>query len=399
MTGFVLYDDAVARGFAPFTRTRPVGELLAGGALIRHRWAKVLGVPAVGFVAAPHLDAFEEFDAPPAVTESIPAGTWLVQSRCAPALTAAVPATATVLVVEGTVGAVRLAAPVPLAALRDGTATLETFVPGTGIRATASGWWLAAIWDLIGQLPTMLAADAAALASTPVAAPPSVTILGTHPVQIAPDARIEPQVVIDATAGAVVIGSGAVVQAFTRLQGPVVIAPGAAILGGRIACASVGEGAKVHGELSVSLVIGHANKGHDGFVGHSIIGRWANLGAGTITSNLKNSYGPVSCWTPTGLRETGLQFLGALIGDHAKTGIGTRLTTGCVLGAGANVVVDGVTPKVVPPFAWGAPPSWGTYELERFLSVAERVMARRGVQLTDGGRAQLRAAHATRDAG
>ncbi len=372
MTGFVLYDDAVARGFAPFTRTRPVGDLLAGGALIRHRWAKVLGVPAVGFVAAPHLDAFEEFDAPPAVTESIPAGTWLVQSRCAPALTAAVPATATVLVVEGTVSAVRPA---------------------------ASGWWLSAVWDLIGQLPTMLAADATALASTPVAPPPSVTILGTHPVQIAPDARIEPQVVIDATAGAVVIGSGAVVQAFTRLQGPVVIAPGAAILGGRIACASVGEGAKVHGELSVSLVIGHANKGHDGFVGHSIIGRWANLGAGTITSNLKNSYGPVSCWTPTGLRETGLQFLGALIGDHAKTGIGTRLTTGCVLGAGANVVVDGVTPKVVPPFAWGAPPSWGTYELERFLSVAERVMARRGVQLTDGGRAQLRAAHATRDAG
>jgi hypothetical protein len=107
----------------------------------------------------------------------------------------------------------------------------------------------------------------------------------------------------------------------------------------------------------------------------------------------------VSCWTPTGLRETGLQFLGSLIGDHAKTGIGTRLTTGCVVGAGANVVVDGVTPKAVPPFAWGAPPAWETYDLERFLSVAERVMARRGVQLTDGGRAQLRAAHATRDAG
>jgi hypothetical protein len=99
------------------------------------------------------------------------------------------------------------------------------------------------------------------------------------------------------------------------------------------------------------------------------------------------------------MRETGLQFLGALIGDHVKTGIGTRLTTGSVVGAGANVVVAGVAPQVVPPFAWGAPPAWGTFALEKFEAVAERVMARRGVVLTDGGRAQLRAAHATRDAG
>ena len=229
--------------------------------------------------------------------------------------------------------------------------------------------------------------------------PTGVHVLGSHPVVIAADARIEPQVVIDATAGAVVIGAGAVVQAFTRLQGPVVIAPGASVLGGRLACVTIGEGAKVHGELTVSIVIGHANKGHDGFVGHSVIGRWANLGAGTITSNLKNSYGPVSCWTPAGMRETGLQFLGALIGDHVKTGIGTRLTTGSVIGAGANVVVAGVAPKVVPPFAWGAPEDGGTFALEKFEAVAERVMARRGVLLTDGGRAQLRAAHATRDAG
>ena len=84
----------------------------------------------------------------------------------------------------------------------------------------------------------------------------------------------------------------------------------------------------MHGELSNSILIGHANKGHDGFVGHSILGRWVNLGAGTITSNLKNTYGTVQLWTPDGVRETGLQFLGTLFGDHAKTGIGLRLTTG-----------------------------------------------------------------------
>ena len=405
MSGSVLYDDAVARGFAPFVRTRPAGELVAGAMLTRRRWAAVLGRPAVGFVSAPHLAAFEEFDAPRAVTATIPAGTWLVNSRCCPTLDVAAAPAATVLVIDGAVGAVRLSEPLPLSAVTDGTATLDSLAPRTGIRATLAGWWLGAVWDLVGHLPAMLAADAAALAerdartaaTTPV--PTDVHVIGSHPVVIAADARIEPQVVIDATAGAVVIGAGAVVQAFTRLQGPVVIAPGASVLGGRLACVTIGEGAKVHGELTVSIVIGHANKGHDGFVGHSVIGRWANLGAGTITSNLKNSYGPVSCWTPAGMCETGLQFLGALIGDHVKTGIGTRLTTGSVIGAGANVVVAGVAPKVVPPFAWGAPPDGGTFALEKFEAVTERVMARRGIVLTDGGRAQLRAAHATRDAG
>jgi len=402
VSGIVLYDDAVARGFAPFLRTRPAGELVAGALLTRRRWTAVFGQPAVGFVSASHLAAFEEFDAPAAVTETIPAGTWLVNSRCCPALTLTAAPAATVLVVDGMVGAVRLAEPLPLAAMADGTVTLDALAPRTGIRASLTGWWLTAVWDLVGHLPAMLAADAAALAARHDAATPlpsGVTVLGSHPVVIAADARLEPQVVIDATAGAVIIGAGAVVQAFTRLQGPVVIAPGASVLGGRLACVSIGEGAKVHGELSVAIVIGHANKGHDGFVGHSVIGRWANLGAGTLTSNLKNSYGAVSCWTPDGMRETGLQFLGALIGDHAKTGIGARLTTGSVIGAGANVVVDGIVPKVVPPFAWGAPPAWGTFALEKFEAVAERVMARRGVFLTDGGRAQLRAAHATRDAG
>ena len=102
-------------------------------------------------------------------------------------------------------------------------------------------------------------------------------------------------------------------------------------------------------------MIGHANKGHDGFVGHSILGRWANLGAGTITSNLKNSYGTVTLRTSQGDRDTGMQFLGSLIGDHVKTGIGTRLTTGCILGAGANVFGSMMPPKLVPPFAWGEP--------------------------------------------
>jgi hypothetical protein len=148
--------------------------------------------------------------------------------------------------------------------------------------------------------------------------------------------------------------------------------------------------------MSNSIMIGHANKGHDGFVGHSYLGRWVNLGAGTITSNLKNTYGPVSLWTPHGMRDTGMQFLGTMFGDHAKTGIGTSLTTGTVLGAGANVFGAQSPPKAVPPFAWGTAPPYAVYRLDKFLQVAERVMARRHVTLTERARLQLAASHDAR---
>ena len=118
-----------------------------------------------------------------------------------------------------------------------------------------------------------------------------------------------------------------------------------------------------------------------------------NLGAGTITSNLKNTYGSVQLWTPGGVRDTGLQFLGTFFGDFAKTGIGTRLTTGSVVGAGANVVESGVAPKYIPPFAWDESRRAGTYELSKFYETAERQMQRRAQTLGLKARRQLAAAH------
>jgi UDP-N-acetylglucosamine diphosphorylase/glucosamine-1-phosphate N-acetyltransferase len=399
--GFVLVDDVRARGFEPFALTRPAGELRAGGLLIRERWARVLGMPCVGFVGAAHLDAFQEFDAPAAATGMLPRGTVLVNARCAPALTEPMlvePARAgTTWTCGGRVAAVVLSSPATAATLQeeDGAGIDALFVAdAAGEPVALEGWWLDAVWDLIGHLPEMLQSDALALMpATRRRVPDTLTVLGEHPVHVDATANVEPMVLADATAGPVLVRAGARVQAFTRLVGPCIIGEDAVVAGGRVAACSIGERAKVHGELSTSIVIGHANKGHDGFVGHSVIGRWANLGAGTITSNLKNSYGAVTLWTPNGVRATGLQFLGSLLGDHVKTGIGTRLTTGCVIGAGANVFGSAIPPQVVAPFAWGDRAPWETFAADRFLVVAERVMRRRGVELSAAMRAQLAAAH------
>jgi hypothetical protein len=149
--------------------------------------------------------------------------------------------------------------------------------------------------------------------------------------------------------------------------------------------------------VSMTVFLGHANKSHDGFVGHSYLGRWTNLGASTVTSNLKNTYGSVALWTPTGVRDTGMQFLGTMFGDHAKTAIATRLTTGTVIGAGANVFATTMVPKVVAPFSWGGDSGDApVYAVDKFVTVAERVMSRRHVALSERARRWLHAAHAAR---
>jgi UDP-N-acetylglucosamine diphosphorylase/glucosamine-1-phosphate N-acetyltransferase len=178
------------------------------------------------------------------------------------------------------------------------------------------------------------------------------------------------------------------VRSGTRLEGPLWAGANARLLGGSIKCTAIGPHCVVRGEVVNTVFLGYANKGHDGFVGHSVLGRWVNLGAGTITSNLKNTYGPVRLDVAGVAIETGMQNLGALVGDHAKTAIGTLLATGSVIGAGASVFTAVRPPKYVPPFSWGGAGSERVTR-EGFLRIAERVMPRRDVPLDDATSATL----------
>lgn len=393
MPALYLYDDATARDFEPFALTRPVSELCAGAELLRRRWERALALRAAGFVAAPHLVDFAEGDAPLPAPAVLPAGAVVANSRCAVALDAA-DANADVWTCGGRVAAVRLRGDVPTARFADGALALDDLAGGAAA-ADVAGRWLGAVWDLVGQLGAQLGDDiprvGTALGAALDAAGHGATVLGTHPVFIEAGATVEPLVVFDASAGPVLIRRGSTVQAFSRVSGPCYVGEGSTVAGDVRGC-SIGDVCKVRGEISASVMLGHANKGHDGFVGHSYLGRWVNLGAGTTTSNLKNTYGTVALWTPGGVRDTGEQFLGTLFGDHAKTGIGLRLTTGCVVGAGANVY-DAMPPKAVPPFAWGAGAPYAAYDAAKFVDVARRAMARRRVELDARGARHLLAAY------
>jgi UDP-N-acetylglucosamine diphosphorylase / glucose-1-phosphate thymidylyltransferase / UDP-N-acetylgalactosamine diphosphorylase / glucosamine-1-phosphate N-acetyltransferase / galactosamine-1-phosphate N-acetyltransferase len=396
-----LYDDALARRFEPFALTRPVGELRAGTEIIRRRWELLLGRGAAGAIAAEHLVDFDEDGAAPVLVDSLApaslrAGAIVANSRCVVKLGINATREADVWMCEGRVAAVRLGRETPLSELSHGELRLESLSAAGSRTADVAGVWVDSVWELITGLADQLRSDIACTGPALDCALPAgaIVLAGSEAIYVERGARVEPMVCFDVSAGPVLVRSGAVVRAFTRLVGPVAVASGASILGDRVDSCSIGEASMVHGEISNTVVLGHSNKSHDGFVGHSYLGRWVNLGAGTITSNLKNTYGVVQLWTPDGLSDTGAIKLGSFIGDHVKTGIGTRLTTGSLIGAGSNLYGGPMPPKYVPPFSWGEGDDLAMYRLDKFLENAARAMLRRGVTLSEREKRQLAAAHA-----
>ena len=391
MTKLYLYDDAKAREFEPFALTRPVSELRAGAEIIRARWERVAGITAHGFIGASQLINFEEAGAPPATSlnDTIPPGSLIANSRCVVALDAALDDNSASFSCDGVLCAVRTARPIAASELGDGTVQLEELADDSMV-AVVNGRWLQDVWAPIGTLADQLADDIPVMAAQLHARSiQDATVMGNHGVYCEPDSVIEPFVLLDASSGPILIRRGATISSFTRIVGPTYIGRDSMIVGDAVRACSIGDVCKVRGEIAGSVMLSHSNKGHTGFIGSSYVGKWVNLGAGTTTSNLKNTYGPVQLWTPSGMRNTGLQFLGSLIGDHAKTGIGLMLTTGTVIGAGANIYGARGVPKRVPPFAWGDSEPYGRYAIDKFVEVAERMMARRHVELGDKARRQL----------
>jgi UDP-N-acetylglucosamine diphosphorylase/glucosamine-1-phosphate N-acetyltransferase len=206
-------------------------------------------------------------------------------------------------------------------------------------------------------------------------------IYNARAVHISPGARIDAGVVIDARGGPVFVGTGARVSAFSRIEGPCSIGENSILVGGRITggC-SFGPCCRVGGEVEQTIFQGYSNKYHEGFIGHSYLGEWVNLGALTTNSNLRNTYTNVSVVIEGRPVQTNMLKVGTFIGDFTRTGISTLLDTGSTLGFSTNVFGGkGVFPKSVPSFVWGNGDSFAEYVLEKAVATAQHVMNRRGV--------------------
>jgi UDP-N-acetylglucosamine diphosphorylase/glucosamine-1-phosphate N-acetyltransferase len=382
-------DDHVA--FLPFSLTRPLGELRYGAFLLRERWSAQLDLPVDGYLTSQqHLQDFAEPGSPAVVAE--PGGKheprFLFRSTFVPAAEFRLPAPTAepVRCVDAAGATVGYALP-----RRADWPSFEA--AGAWPAVAVAGKRLAGVWDLVGDLNDVLAADLERLRQQhgAVSIPRGVGVIGDPQLVLVGEAFVEPNVVLDVRKGPIFLAPGVEVRAFTRLAGPLAVARDTRLMGGQIGGSAIGPRCVVHGEVAASVFLGYANKAHDGFLGHAVIGRWVNLGAGTTNSNLKNTYGPVRVTLGGQRFETGLMFMGSLVGDHVKTAIGTMLPTGCVIGAGANLFGTRRPGTEVPPFAWGLDEPGRVMECGRFVEIAERVLPRRDVPVDDRTRRYLAA--------
>lgn len=258
----------------------------------------------------------------------------------------------------------------------------------TDIHYTGSLKRLQYTWDIFSQNEEAIREDfkliTAGKTSQPI--PDGVTAAGKEHIFIEEGAEIYLGAIINGTSGPIYIGKNVAILEGAIIRGPIaiceqaVVKMGAKLYGGT----TIGPGCKVGGEISNVVFFANSNKGHDGYLGNSVIGEWCNLGADTNCSNLKNNYDKVKIWDERNFKsvQTGLTFCGLIMGDHSKCGINTMFNTGTVAGVSANIYGGGFPEKFIPSFAWGGSDGMTTYKLERAMETANRMMERRGRYLS-----------------
>ncbi|MEX1002142.1 MAG: GlmU family protein [Crocinitomicaceae bacterium] len=246
-------------------------------------------------------------------------------------------------------------------------------------------------WDLFQQNGKAIVCDFDALTAdrSTQQLSSSNQLIGNGNIFVEPGAKIE-CAILNTENGPIYIGKNAEIMEGSIIRGPfslgdhAVLKMGAKIYGDT----TIGSHCKVGGEVTNSIFFAYSNKGHDGFVGNSIIGEWCNLGADTNTSNLKNNYSPVRLYSyeTQDMEETGVTFFGVMMGDHVKTGINTMLNTATSIGVCSNVFGGGFPSKFIPSFSWGAVHSNDLFKLEKAFEVADNMMKRRNTELSQADR-------------
>ncbi|OZV68110.1 GlmU family protein [Winogradskyella aurantia] len=249
-------------------------------------------------------------------------------------------------------------------------------------------------WDIFAKNGEAIAEDfdliTAGRTSEPI--PTSVNVLNAENIFIEKGAQLN-FATLNASNGPIYIGKNAEIMEGSVVRGPFALCDSAVLkLATKIyGPTTVGPFSKVGGEVNNAVIFGYSNKGHDGFLGNSVIGEWCNLGADTNNSNLKNNYAEVRLWDydTQGFAKTGLQFCGLMMGDHSKCGINTMFNTGTVVGVSANIFGSGFPRNFVPSFSWGGSKGFVTYKTSKAFEVAEVVMSRRHEVFTDQDKAIL----------
>ncbi|MGN6370080.1 MAG: putative sugar nucleotidyl transferase [Phycisphaerae bacterium] len=395
MPPLYVFEDSQFDRLFPLTYARPAFELRCGNLTLLERLEQNLGHPIAGLFVrnalAETLRARTRLPVNPAL--STKDGVLLVNARWLflkkpndPAWEIPFPDSAalsqtTILWIHLSP---ELAADIDFSKLSD-PRTLEALLPRVQ-RTQAHGILIERPWHLLDHQRAAILEDFAHLGPANHAALlPGVHLLNQEHIHLAKGVKVWPGAVLDAQAGPILVGEDTEIRANAVITGPTSIGPHCLIRTAadiREDC-SFGPNSRVGGEIMHSIFLGNANKQHHGFLGQSIVGEWANLGAGTTTSNLKNTYGLVRMPIANTDTPTNRQFLGSLIADHVKLGIGTYLSTGSVIGFASHVTIPR-PPRFVPSFAWLTDEDHpiARADFEKIEQIAAIAMKRRGVEFS-----------------
>lgn len=370
---YILFDGTVRNALLPFTFTRPVADILVGILTIREKWENYLGTTTTTVT--------EEY-----LTEKYP----MVEMEQNVMINASfLPNPVLVEMIQNLN---------PNEAIILGEEIIAFYTTDTQEDINFDDYELIDYegeflrientWDIFSKNDAAIREDFELLTedrtSQPI--PKSVNVISPENIFIEEGAKLE-FVTLNASTGPIYIGKNAEI-----MEGSVIRGPFALCESGRVKLASkvygattVGPHSVIGGEVNNSVLFGYSNKGHDGFLGNSVLGEWCNIGADSNNSNLKNNYEEVRLWSyeTEGFAKTGLQFCGLMMGDHSKCGINTMFNTGTVIGVSTNIFGSGFPRNFVPSFSWGGAAGFSTYLTSKAFQTAKIVMARRNVEFSD----------------
>ncbi len=365
----VLSDGDYRQALLPFTYTRPIAALRIGMTTIQEKWEHWLNMGVSVSTAAYLADKF-----PLKTTDDnlIIHAPFLPNASFVGAVQSLKPNEALMqdneLLAYRTIGTEMT--------FKDGYAQ----VPYEGELLTVKH-----TWDIFAKNDTVLKSDFDSLTkgrkSQPI--PKSNTVMGEEHIFLEEGASVECSI-LNATTGPIYLGKHAQIMEGCIIRGGLALGEHAVVkMGAKLYGANTfGPYCKVGGEVNNSVLFAYSNKGHEGFLGNSVLGEWCNLGADTNTSNLKNNYAPVRLWDykMEGFAKTGLQFCGLMMGDHSKCGINTMFNTGTVIGVSANIFGSGFPRNFIPSFSWGGASGFTTYRTNKAFETATAMMQRRNVE-------------------
>jgi UDP-N-acetylglucosamine diphosphorylase/glucosamine-1-phosphate N-acetyltransferase len=379
MKNIILFDSDVRDRLLPLTFTRPVAELRIGILTIREKWEKYLG-GTVSYITQDYLST--KFPIHIEEDNYVINGAVLPNENLCRLITSLKPNEA--LLDNGELIAARLDEE-QFGLMQNE----EEFKELVGLELEGLPFLkINYPWDLFRLNDEVLRSDFDFLTKGRKSQPVSLTnrIIGGENIFLEEGAKVE-CAILNASTGPIYLGKNAEIMEGSIVRGALALCEESTLkLGTKIyGATTIGPHSKVGGEVSNAVILGYSNKAHDGYLGNSVLGEWCNLGAGTDTSNLKNNYASVKLWDYTAERfvNTGLQFCGLIMGDHSKCAIGTTFNTGTVVGVSSNIFGAGFPRNFIPSFAWGGGEGYMTFKTNKAFEVAEKVVGRRGLTLSD----------------